>query len=196
MKRLLVVLCIVLAVLCLGLHIGYRRAQIAKLDMLKDEQVPYEALFRELAPTLGWDWQTLAAVAWEESHFNPHARSHAGACGVMQLMPQTAGKFGLNDSTVWVAEDNIRAGAEYIRFLQHKWSFISNPDEQLKFVLASYNAGPGVVFSARRQVREQNEGNPYLWSHVEQYVESIHPKQYVHKVMRTAERLRKEERDE
>lgn len=154
--------------------------------------VPYEQLFRELAPMLDWDWETLAAVAWEESHFRAEAHSYAGAKGIMQLMDPTAQQFGLNDSTVWIAEDNIRAGAAYIRYLQGKWAFISNREEQTKFVLASYNAGPGGIFAARRIVRDSGEGNPYVWSEVEPYIEPASVRHYVQKVLRTSRKYKNE----
>ena len=153
-------------------------------SIAEDGPVPYYALFQQLAPTIGWEWSTLAALAWHESHFNPRATSSVGAKGIMQLMPKTARRFGLNDSTILVPEDNIRAGVEYIRYLQKKWSFISNLDEQTKFVLASYNAGPGVVFQARREVKE-NGGNPYVWRDVEPYIQQETTRKYVHNVLRT-----------
>lgn len=153
------------------------------------ELVPYQTVFEHYAPQVGWDWELLAAVAYHESRFHAHAHSYAGACGVMQLMPKTAHRFGLNDSTIWVPEDNIRAGVEYIRFLQHKWAFIQNMDEQTKFVLASYNVGPGFIFAARRQVRE-GDGNAYVWADVEPYVHSAHTRHYVKQVLKTAKKYR------
>lgn len=167
----------------------FHARQQCETDVLEavDGPVPYYFVFVELAPTIGWDWSTLAAVAWNESHFNPHATSYVGAKGIMQLMPKTARRFGLNDSTILVPEDNIRAGVEYIRYLQGKWSFISNVDEQTKFVLASYNAGPGFIFEARREVRD-NGGNPYVWHEVEPYIEQEATRRYVHSVLRTAKK--------
>ncbi len=147
-----------------------------------EEMVPYEYLFRELAPTIHWEWETLAALAYVESHYNPLARSSGGAKGVMQLMDGTAYELGLNDSTIWIAEHNIRAGVRYLQHLQGKWSFIRNIPEQTKFVLASYNAGPGPIFSARRTVRDTG-GNPYVWSEVEPYVYQEETRRYVKQVL-------------
>lgn len=172
-------------VLVFGLLQGKHRAAVKVVN--EEGPVPYYTVFCELAPTIGWEWYTLAAVAWNESHFNPHATSYVGAKGIMQLMPKTARRFGLNDSTILVPEDNIRAGVEYIRFLQKKWSFITNMDEQTKFVLASYNAGAGFIFQARREVKD-NGGNPYVWSNVEPYVQQAAARKYVHNVLRTAKK--------
>ena len=91
-------------------------------------------------------------------------------------------ELGLNDSTVWIAEHNIRAGVRYLQHLQGKWSFIRNIPEQTKFVLASYNAGPGPIFSARRTVRDTG-GNPYVWSEVEPYVYQEETRRYVKQVL-------------
>ncbi len=126
------------------------------------EVVPYESYFRQYADSIGWDWTLLAALSWEESHFNPQARSHVGAQGLMQLMPTTAERYGLNDSTVLIPAENIRAGAEYIRSLQKIYSFIGNPQEQIHFVLASYNAGPAHIMDARRLAKRYGR-SPYVW---------------------------------
>ncbi len=126
------------------------------------EVVPYESYFRQYADSIGWDWTLLAALSWEESHFNPQARSYVGAQGLMQLMPKTAARYGLNDSTVLIPAENIRAGAEYIRSLQRIYSFIGNPQEQIHFVLASYNAGPAHIMDARRLAKRYGR-SPYVW---------------------------------
>jgi len=157
------------------------------IDMSEQLQlVPYQDIFQRYAPEIGWDWQLLAAVAYHESRFQSHAHSPSGACGVMQLMPTTAHRFGLNDSTIWVPEDNIRAGAKYIKFLQSKWAFISNSEQQTLFVLASYNIGPGFIFSARQQARADG-ANPYVWHEVEPYVHSAHTRNYVRHVLKTSQ---------
>ena len=183
----IVLVCILVPTFLAGVFITQTRLQV---EVPQDEMLPYQAVFEHYAPLVGWDWELLAAVAYHESHFNPKAHSYAGACGVMQLMPKTAHRFGLNDSTIWVPEDNIRAGVEYIQFLQRKWAFIQNKDEQTKFVLASYNVGPGFIFTARRQVREGGKGNAYVWADVEPYVHSSHTRHYVKHVLKTANKYR------
>ena len=177
-----------LLVLLLGMQQGWLSNR-GEIETASEGIVPYQHCFEMYAGSLGWDWELLAAVAWHESHFNPRAQSYAGAKGVMQMMPRTAKRFGLNDTTVWVPEENIRAGVEYIQFLQGKWSFITNKDEQNKFVLASYNVGPGFIFQARRVVREEG-GNPYVWAQVEPYVQQEATKKYVKQVLRTANKYR------
>jgi len=164
---------------------GFLSVEIPVIEEELEEVVPYQATFMQYAPEIGWDWQLLAAVAYHESRFHEKAHSPSGACGVMQLMPVTGRRFGLNDSTIWVAEDNIRAGVEYIKFLQGKWTFIHNQEQQIRFILASYNVGPGFIFAARKEA-EANGANPYVWNEVEPYVHSAHTRRYVHQVVKTS----------
>jgi membrane-bound lytic murein transglycosylase F len=109
---------------------------------------PYDSLFKKYAPEIGWDWKLLAALSYQESRFNPNAESWSGAFGLMQLMPETAAKFGCDSSQT--EEPNIRAGVKYIKHLERFWrDKIANPDERRKFILASYNIGPGHILDAQ-----------------------------------------------
>lgn len=83
------------------------------------------------------DRALLAAVAKVESNFNPYAVSPRGACGVLQLMPQTAKRFGVTN--VFDAAQNIDGGARYLRWLLDRF------DGRVDLALAGYNAGEGAV---------------------------------------------------
>lgn len=121
----------------------------AWLPVVKEGDIsPYDDVFRREAERLGWDWRLLAALAWNESHFNPTAMSSRGAAGIMQLMPGTAARFGLEGADVYDAERNIVAGVRYIGRLDEMFACVENRDERVKFILAGYNAGPGHVFDA------------------------------------------------
>ncbi len=164
MKRILLTLFVGLLAMAGVLFVGYDKGSegdVPKVDTVP-EHVPYETLFRQYADTIGWDWTLLAAVAYQESRFNPNAKSPVGARGLMQLMPQTAANYGLNDSTILIPSENIRAGALYIKRLQHTYNFITNPDENVHFVLASYNAGPAHIMDARRLAKKYGR-SPYVW---------------------------------
>ena len=81
--------------------------------------------------------QLVDAVAWQESRYNPRARSSAGAIGVMQLMPATARQLGV--SNPHDVRQNVAGGAAYLR--QQLERFGNN----VPLALAAYNAGPGAV---------------------------------------------------
>lgn len=95
------------------------------------------ALIRDLAPRYGVDPRLALAVATVESNLDPWAVSPKRAMGVMQLIPETAARF--NVSRPFDAEQNIRGGLAYIRWLQRYFA------GDLVRVVAAYNAGEGAV---------------------------------------------------
>lgn len=108
----------------------------------------FDSLLQVYADSLGWDWRLLASQAFQESRFKVKARSWAGARGLMQVMPRTARSFGftnLNDP-----EENLQAGIAYLRYLNEFWNHIPDDQQKVKFMLASYNAGPYHVKDAQR----------------------------------------------
>ncbi|MGN0352966.1 MAG: lytic transglycosylase domain-containing protein [Roseburia sp.] len=96
-----------------------------------------EAIFQKASDTYGVSVNLLKAIAKAESGFNQYATSHAGAMGIMQLMPATAASLGVTDA--YDAEQNIMGGANLISQLLTKY----NGDVSL--ALAAYNAGSGNV---------------------------------------------------
>lgn len=128
----------------------------------------YDDIIKKHAPKINWDWELLASMIYQESHFNNKAIGWGGSFGLMQFMPTTGARFGVNDSSS--AEANIIAGTKYIKRLEKMW-VTSVPDslERIKFVLASYNVGPGHVKDAQRLARKYSD-NPELWKDVGYYL--------------------------
>ncbi|MBQ7268937.1 MAG: transglycosylase SLT domain-containing protein [Bacteroidales bacterium] len=99
---------------------------------------PYDDQFREWGRRIGMDWRLLAAVGWQESHWRIDTKSRRGAQGIMQIMPVTARRYGIDDLTD--PERNIEAGARLLEELHRSFG-------DLDFVLAAYNAGGSRVRS-------------------------------------------------
>lgn len=129
----------------------------------------YDALFMTYCQPIRWDWRLMAAQCYQESTFDPQARSWAGALGLMQIMPATADMLGLPREKIHDPESNIAAAAKYLGQLETKFSDIPSRYEKMNFVLGSYNGGYHHIRDAMA-LTEKYGGNPRSWNDVSQYV--------------------------
>lgn len=100
------------------------------LDAFRDEVIA-------TAAANGVDPALVRAVIHAESAFNPNALSHVGAQGLMQLMPDTAARFGVTEA--FIPAENIKGGVSYLAWLMKRF------DGDTTRVAAAYNAGEGAV---------------------------------------------------
>jgi membrane-bound lytic murein transglycosylase F len=121
---------------------------------------PYDEYIRHFSEQLGWDWRLMASLIYQESRFKMNLTSWAGAWGLMQLMPTTAKHFGVD--TISSPREQIRAGSDFIKWLNNQFSDITDQNERIKFVLAAYNIGPGHIIDARNLARK-NGADPNVW---------------------------------
>jgi len=145
---------------------------------------PFDVEIRKESKRIDWDWRLFASLVYQESRFNPDAVSWAGAFGLMQLMPVTAKSYGITiDSS---PQEQIRAGASFIKWLDDRFKdVIIDPEERVKFVLASYNIGLGHIQDARRLATEY-ESDPNIWfGSVDQWLlKKSEPEYYTSNVVR------------
>jgi membrane-bound lytic murein transglycosylase F len=123
----------------------------------------YLELIQQVALEYGIEWRLLASISYQESHWNPRARSPTGVRGMMMLTLPTAKEVGVKNRLD--AEQSLRGGARYFnKILQRMASGVKEPDRTW-FALAAYNVGTGHLEDARK-ITQQNGGNPDKWADV------------------------------
>ncbi|WP_083926923.1 membrane-bound lytic murein transglycosylase MltF [Colwellia piezophila] len=133
----------------------------------------YQHLFEKYAQEL--DWRLLAAISYQESHWNPTARSYTGVRGMMMLTLATAKQMGIKSRLD--TEQSIRGGAKYFkRMIAMMPDRIPSPD-RIWFALASYNIGFGHLNDARIITQRQG-GDPDRWVEVKTRLPLLQQKKY------------------
>ena len=109
------------------------------------------ALFRKYGERYSFDYLMVAALGYQESRLDQNARSHVGAIGIMQLMPDTA--KGLKVGDITKAEPNVHGGFKYLRQIYDRHLDTAGLDEQNRtlFAIAAYNCGSGRVANLRAE---------------------------------------------
>ncbi len=126
--------------------------------------LPLIDLFRQFGEQYDFNWLMLAAQGYQESGLRQNRKSPAGAIGIMQIKPSTAADRNVGIDDVSSAENNIHAGAKYMRFVADR--YFDDPAiqglNQWFFALAAYNAGPAKINRYRREAAE-NGLDPNSW---------------------------------
>ena len=149
---------------------GYRNRLISEFSSKNKGKIShFDDLFIKYSNNIDWDWRLLASLVFQESKFNSGVVSHAGAAGLMQMMPKTAEKFGAENPLNPV--ENMEAGVAYLVYLNKLWKkSVPDTKERIKFILASYNIGPGHIIDAQK-LADKNKAKPDIWeNNVEKYL--------------------------
>ena len=140
---------------------------------------PYDDTVKPIAKEYGMDWRLITAQMYQESQFDPQAVSFAGAAGLMQLMPRTAKQLGY--SNLHKPENSIRAGIEYMNWLQDRFPFELAFEDRIYFTLAAYNVGVGHVRDAQRLARQQSLDPNRWFGQVERAMLLLSRREHYHK---------------
>ncbi len=139
-----------------------------------DSKLPkWSPLFKKYSDE--FDWRLVAALAYQESHWNPRAKSPTGVRGMMMLTLPTAKSVGVTDRLN--PEQSVKGGVEYLRRMVERVPDSVETHEKIWFALASYNVGYGHVMDARRLTKKQG-GNPDAWSDVKERLPLLRQQKY------------------
>jgi membrane-bound lytic murein transglycosylase F len=156
-----------------------RLARGRLVDPLRGQISPYDKLVRKYADRYGFDWRLVTAQMYQESRFNPKAKSQVGARGLMQLMPRTAKAMGINNTSDPAL--NIKGGIMYLDWLRDRFDSKLPISERIWFTLAAYNAGAGHVHDARRLAQQLGYDPDRWFDHTEEAMLLLAKKEYARK---------------
>jgi len=120
----------------------------------------YKNVIKEESAKHGFDWRLIAAVVYQESHFEPDAKSVTNVRGLMQVTQITAKEMGIKNRRD--PHQSIRAGIKYLSLIYKRFDYIKDNSQRLLFALASYNVGYGHVKDAMSLAKE-NGYDPTTW---------------------------------
>lgn len=156
-------------------YVGTRRY----IKHIKERLPPFRKWFEESGEKNGEDWRLLAAVGYQESHWNPKAVSPTGVRGMMMLTKNTMQHLGINKSR-HDAQASIEGGGRYLASLKRKLpDRIKDPDRTW-LALAAYNVGWGHLEDARI-LAQQDGADPDKWADVKRYLPLLSQKKWYKK---------------
>ncbi|MCP4722723.1 MAG: membrane-bound lytic murein transglycosylase MltF, partial [Desulfobacteraceae bacterium] len=120
----------------------------------------YKKVIEEESKKYDFDWRLVAAVVYQESHFNPNAKSFTNVRGLMQVTHATAKEMGITNRLN--PDQSIRAGIKYLDKMYQRFSHIEDDYQRMLFSLASYNIGYGHVLDALK-IAEKKGLDPNTW---------------------------------
>ncbi len=145
------------------------------MRQMRERLPPLRPYFEEAAQAHDLDWRLLAAVGYQESHWNPDAVSRTGVRGVMMLTQRTARQLGIENRRD--PEQSIKGGARYLRsMIDRVPERIGYPD-RMWLGLAAYNVGYGHLEDARRLTQSLG-GDPDRWIDVRDHLPLLTQERY------------------
>ena len=149
-----------------GHNAGFSRMSSHTFNSNMRNTLPkYKGLIQQVAEEYQLDWRLLAAIAYQESHWNPTATSPTGVRGMMMLTHPTARETGVTNRLDPL--QSLRGGSRYLKDLKRRLPKGIKDPERIWFALAAYNIGLGHLEDAR-VITQRQGGDPNLWEDVSQ----------------------------
>jgi membrane-bound lytic murein transglycosylase F len=146
-----------------------------------EERLPrYRPIFEKAAKTVDLPWDLLAAVSYQESHWNPKAKSPTGVRGIMMLTRNTARELGVKNRLDPV--QSIRGGARYLKDVSDRLPDTITGDDRIWIGLAAYNVGLGHISDAR-DLAKRLDHDPDTWAGLREVLPLLSKKRY-HKTLK------------
>jgi len=139
-------------------------------DKLQTAWPQIAKLVMEVSKEYDFDPSLLAAISYQESHWDPDAVSISGVKGLMMLTENTAEEMGVQDRTN--PRESLIGGIKYIKMMQNKIPDRISDINRILFALAAYNIGYGHLEDAR-VLTQRSGGNPDIWLEVEPYLKKL-----------------------
>ena len=142
----------------------------SKFDKLLNEKfLLYENLFKKAGEENNVEWELLAAISFQESQWDPRAKSNMGVRGMMMVTLQTAAIVGVKNRLD--PEQSINGGSKYIASLLEKNIFGKSQSDQLAISLASYNLGPTNIINIAQTI--DKEPDQMIWEDFESVLKNL-----------------------
>ncbi len=140
------------------------RVRCSERGIATDRLAKLANYFQASGEQYGFDWLMLASQGLQESRLRQDRKSPAGAIGIMQIKPSTAADPNVGIDDISTPENNIQAGARYMRFIADRYYDSSGIDDLNRwlFSLAAYNAGPAKINRYRNEARREGR-DPDVW---------------------------------
>ena len=138
-------------------------------DLLINRYPKYDSMFREASEETNIDKNLLAAISFQESQWDPRAKSSMGVRGMMMVTLETAALVGVEKRLN--PEQNIKGGARYFAMLQDKNKLGLTEADKLAIVLASYNLGPTSIINVASQISKDITN--ITWNEISERLETI-----------------------
>jgi membrane-bound lytic murein transglycosylase F len=152
-------------------YVGAKRFQ-RQTDKKLDK---YDELFQQAADRHNLDWRLLAAMSYQESHWNPRAKSFTGVRGMMMLTRRTAKELGVRNRLD--PKQSIDGGADYLVKLHKRLPESIHEPDRTWMALAAYNVGYGHLTDARKLAKNDGADNT-RWMDVKNYLPLLSQKRY------------------